>query len=50
MNEHTSALNGIQNAAKAVDVLEREIFRYTAESITQELEINITRTAYSFLI
>jgi N-methylhydantoinase B len=33
-----------------VDVLEREIFRYTAQSITEELELNITRTAYSPLI
>jgi N-methylhydantoinase B len=50
MNEQTSAMSGIQDAAMAIDVLEREIFRYTAESITQELEINITRTAYSPLI
>ncbi|MGW3926246.1 hydantoinase B/oxoprolinase family protein, partial [Streptomyces sp. NPDC005093] len=33
-----------------IDTLEREIFRYTAQSITEELEINITRTAYSPLI
>lgn len=33
-----------------VDLLEREIFRYTAQSITEELELNITRTAYSPLI
>lgn len=32
------------------DPLEREIFRYTAASITEELEVNITRTAYSPLI
>jgi N-methylhydantoinase B len=33
-----------------VDPVEREIFRYTALSITEELEVNITRTAYSPLI
>lgn len=33
-----------------IDPLEREIFRYTASSITEELEVNITRTAYSPLI
>ncbi|SCW38163.1 N-methylhydantoinase B [Sphingobium faniae] len=36
--------------AALVDPLEREIFRYTAASITEELEVNITRTAYSPLI
>ncbi|MET4898522.1 hydantoinase B/oxoprolinase family protein [Sphingomonadaceae bacterium jetA1] len=34
----------------STDPLEREIFRYTAASITEELEGNITRTAYSPLI
>ncbi|MFD4819444.1 hydantoinase B/oxoprolinase family protein [Peribacillus butanolivorans] len=33
-----------------VDPLVREIFRYTTQSITEELEINITRTAYSPMI
>jgi N-methylhydantoinase B len=32
------------------DALEREIFRYSVASIGEELEINITRTAYSALI
>jgi N-methylhydantoinase B len=35
---------------RVIDVLEREIFRYTAQSITEELELNITRTAYSPII
>jgi N-methylhydantoinase B len=35
---------------RRVDSLEREIFKYTALSITEELEINITRTAYSPLV
>ncbi|TPG32481.1 hydantoinase B/oxoprolinase family protein [Mycolicibacterium hodleri] len=35
---------------RTVDPLESEIFRYTTQSITEELEINITRTAYSPLI
>ena len=35
---------------RVLDSLEQEIFRYTAQSITEELEINITRTAYSPLI
>lgn len=32
------------------DALEREVFRYTMQAITEELEINIVRTAYSPLI
>lgn len=36
--------------SRSVDPLESEIFRYTTQSITEELEINITRTAYSPLI
>ena len=36
--------------SRTVDPLESEIFRYTTQSITEELEINITRTAYSPLI
>ena len=33
-----------------IDALEKQIFRHTAVSIAEELEINITRTAYSLLI
>ena len=50
MNQPNLGMRSARTAASAIDVLEREIFRYTAESITQELEINITRTAYSPLI
>jgi N-methylhydantoinase B len=32
------------------DALELEIFRYAVESVVEELEINITRTAYSELV
>ncbi len=34
-------------SSTAVDSLEQEIFRYVTRSIADELEINITRTAYS---
>ncbi len=37
-------------SGKTTDALEKQIFRYTVASITEELEINITRTAYSPLI
>jgi N-methylhydantoinase B/oxoprolinase/acetone carboxylase alpha subunit len=32
------------------DALELELFRYSVMSICEEIEINITRTAYSYLI
>lgn len=41
---------GAMASRKVTDALEKQIFRYTVASITEELEINITRTAYSPLI
>ena len=41
---------GASEAGRVTDALEKQIFRYTVASITEELEINITRTAYSPLI
>ena len=37
-------------AAPSHDALELEIFRYAVESVVDELDINITRTAYSELV
>src|SRR4030081_3912894 len=34
----------------AVDALELEIFRYAVESVVDELEVNITRTAHSEVV
>lgn len=41
---------GVIESRKVTDALEKQVFRYTVASITEELEINITRTAYSPLI
>lgn len=39
-----------ETAGRVIDPIEREIFTYTVESIVEEIDINITRTAHSPLV
>src|SRR5918995_6510268 len=49
-SEGLSMADMTQARQTRADALELEVFRYSVMSICDEIEINITRTAYSYLI
>jgi N-methylhydantoinase B len=48
--DHDLMMRDMREPPSTTDALELEIFRYSVMSICEEIEINITRTAYSYLI
>lgn len=50
MGRSTRSVQSVGRMNDEYDVLELEFFRYAVESVVEELEISITRTAYNVLV